>query len=40
MNLHFFHANCTTTIYGQKLHNYLTHVRSRDVIEHNFLMTT
>ena len=35
-----FHANFTTTIYGQNLHNYLILARSRDVIEHNFLMTT
>ena len=34
MNLHFFHANFTTTIYGQNLH--LIPARSRDVIEHNF----
>jgi len=36
----FFHANFTTTIYGQNLHNYLILARSRDVIEQNFLMTT
>jgi len=36
----FFHANFTATIYGQNLHNYLILARSRDVIEHNFLMTT
>ena len=36
----FFHANFTTTIYGQNLHNYLILARSCDVIEHNFLMTT
>jgi len=36
----FFHANFTTTIYGQNLHNYLILARSRDFIEHNFLMTT
>ena len=36
----FFHANFTTTIYGQNLHNYLILARSRDVIEHNFLTTT
>ena len=40
MNLHFFHANFTTTIYGQNRHKYLILARSRDVIEHNFLMTT
>jgi len=33
MNLHFFHVNFTTTIYGQNLHNYLIPARSRDVIE-------
>jgi len=36
INLHFFHANFTTTIYGQNLHYYLILARSRDVIEHNF----
>jgi len=36
----FTHANFTRTIYGQNLHNYLMLVRSRAVIEHNFLMTT
>ena len=36
----FFHANFTTTIYRQNLHNYLILARSRDVIQHNFLMTT
>ena len=40
MNLHFLHTNFTTTTYGQNLHNYLILARSRDVIEHNFLMTT
>ena len=40
MNLHFFHANFTTTIYGRNLHNNLILARSRDVIEHNFLMNT
>ena len=29
----FFHANFTSTIYGQNLHNYLILARSRDVIE-------
>ena len=33
----FFHANFTTTIYGQNLHNYLILARSRDVIEHHRL---
>ena len=34
----FFHANFTTTIYGQNLHNNLIIIsaRSRDVIEHIF----
>ena len=36
----FFHANFTTTIYGQNLHTYLILARSRDAIEHYFLMTT
>ena len=40
MNLNFFHANFTTTIYGQNLHNYVILARSRDVIEHNILITT
>jgi len=36
----FFHANFTTTIYDQNLHNYLILAWSRDAIEHDFLMTT
>jgi len=34
VNLHFFDANITTSMYGQNLHNYLILARSRDVICH------